>query len=149
MRLRNLFLFPILLFFLFTGTSVAGEHPEDHPAGEKSSVTTSTLSIAIQKHVEKKTNSKDGYFYIHDKDTGKDLALKLKSIHKDRLSAVREGIYFACVDFVSREGILYDIDFFMKDTGKGLQLMEMTVHKEAGVARYSWQKKGDFWIQKK
>lgn len=149
MLIRRCPLIILICVSLFFSMASAGEHPADHPAGAKSNVTTSMLSDAIERYVEKASESGDGYLTVRDDRDGRMLSLTLKKIHKDRLSALADGIYFACVDFTSRDGKEYDIDFFMKDSPEGLKFMEMTVHKEEGKARYNWHKKGDFWVKQK
>jgi len=141
--------FIALSISLLFSTAAAGEHPAEHPAGSKSNITASVLSDAIERYVKEASSSSGGYFNIRDDRDGRPLALTLKKIHKDRLSAVADGIYFACVDFISREGKAYDIDFIMKDTEKGLKFMEMTVHKVEGRARYNWQERGEFWVKQR
>ena len=126
----------------------AGDHPADHPAGEQSDVTTETISSAIEKHVKDKSKKNKGYFIVKDKKENNKLYLKLDKIHKERLSAIDKDRYFACVDFENKDGKTYDIDFFLKDTWKGLKVTETIVHKKEGKARYTWQKKGDFWVKK-
>ena len=126
----------------------AGEHPSEHPAGEQSAVTTETISKAIEKHVKDKSKKNKGYFIVEDKEGDKKLYLKLDRIHRERLSAIDKDSYFACVDFENKDGKTYDIDFFLKDTGKGLKVTETIVHKKEGKARYNWGKKGDFWVKK-
>jgi len=126
----------------------AGEHPSDHPAGEQSAVTTETISSAIEKHVKQESKKDKGYFIVEDKEENNKLFLKLDKIHKERLSAIDKDQYFACVDFENKDGKTYDIDFFLKDTGKGLKVTETIVHKKEGKARYNWGKKGDFWVKK-
>lgn len=137
--------------FLFTTSvafSVAGEHPSEHPAGEKSEVTTETISMAIEKHVKKSAQKNEGYFIVEDKEAGKTLHLKLDKIHKERLSAVKQDLYFACVDFTNKDGRTYDIDFFLRDAGGRLKVTETIIHKEEGKPRYNWEQKGDYWIRK-
>ncbi len=138
------------LFFILTSlsTSLAGDHPEDHPAGEQSQITTRNIADAIRAHVEEKSRKNDGYFIVEDKKGDKMLYLKLDKIHMERLSAVENNIYFACVDFTNRDGRAYDIDFFLKDKGGKLKVTETIVHKEEGKPRYNWAKQGDFWIRK-
>ena len=128
--------------------SIAGEHPSEHPAGEQSAVTTETIADAIEKLVEDKSKKEKGYFIVEDKEADKKLYLKLDRIHKERLSAIDKDSYFACVDFTSKDGKTYDIDFFLKDTAGGLKVTETMVHKQEGKERYTWEKKGEFWLKK-
>ena len=104
----------LFLFSTLGSVTLAGEHPSEHPAGEQSEVTTETISRAIDKKVRKSAKKNDGYFIVEDKEAGKTLYLKLDKIHKERLSAVKKNLYFACVDFTNKDGRTYDIDFFLK-----------------------------------
>ncbi len=128
--------------------TAGAEHPSEHPAGEQSAVTTETIANAIEQHVKEKSKKDKGYFIVEDKKAGKKLYLKLDRIHRERLSAIDKERYFACVDFINKDGKSYDIDFFLKDTWKGLKVTETIVHKKDGKARYTWEKKGDFWVKK-
>ena len=134
--------------FLSQPITAGAEHPSEHPVGEQSAVTTETIASAIEKHVIDKSKKDKGYFIVEDKEADTKLHLKLDSIHRERLSAIEKDRYFACVDFTNKNGKTYDIDFFLKDTGKGLNVTETIVHKKEGKARYNWKKKGDFWVKK-
>ena len=136
----------ILLLFIAPFAS-AGEHPSEHPAGERSEVTVETIAQAIYAHVTKESRKGGGWFRVEDKEAKKGLSLKLDKIHKERLSAVGNGRYFACVDFTADSGQTYDVDFFLKDSDMGLAVTETLVHKEGGKPRYNWEKKGDYWVQ--
>ena len=124
------------------------EHPSEHPAGEQSAVTTETIASAIEQHVKENRKKDNGYFIVEDKEANKKLYLELDKIHRERLSAIDKDRYFACVDFTNKDGKSYDIDFFLKDTWKGLKVTETIVHKKEGKVRYTWEKKGDFWVKK-
>jgi len=148
LRIKLALMAALFLFTTQASIAPAGEHPSEHPGGEQSQVTTNTITEAIEQHVKKGSKKNDGYFIVEDKEAKKTLYLKLDKIHKERLSAVKKDRYFACVDFTNKDGKSYDIDFFLKDSWKGLKVTETIVHKKEGKARYSWEKKGDFWIKK-
>jgi len=147
---RILTVLGVTLFLFNTSASItlAGEHPSEHPAGEHSAVTTEVISKAIEKHVKKAAKKNDGYFIVEDKEAGKTLYLKMDKIHKERLSAVKKDLYFACVDFTNKDGRSFDIDFFLKDASGKLKVTETMVHKEEGKPRYTWHQKGDYWVKK-
>ena len=147
-RIKRGLMVAIFLFTTSGSIALAGEHPSEHPAGEQSDVTTATISKAIEKHVKKSAKKNDGYFIVKDKEAGKMLYLKMDKIHKERLSAVKKDLYFACVDFTNKDGRSYDIDFFLKDASGKLRVKETNVHKEEGKPRYGWVQKGDFWVKK-
>lgn len=125
-------------------TGQAGEHPEEHPQEQKP-VSAETLAEAISAYIQNDSALKGGYFSIYDAAAGKPLLLTLDRVHRDRLSRVAEGLYFACSDFKTPEGKTYDLDFFMRNTDRGLQVTEITIHKEEGKARYNWVEEDGVW----
>ncbi len=147
-RIKTIPIAAIFFFTLFLSSSFAGEHPEDHPAGEQSKVTTTIIAEAIDLHVKNESKKNGGYFAVEDEKAKKTLSLKLDKIHRERLSSIDKGLYFACVDFTNKDGRTYDIDFFLKDAGGNLKVTETNVHKEDGKARYNWEKKGAFWVKR-
>lgn len=141
-------LMAVLFLFTTQASTAFGEHPSDHPAGEQSDVTTKAISEAIEHHVKKSSKPSDGYFVVDDSEAKQLLYLKMDKIHKERLSAVKKDLYFACVDFTNKDGKSYDIDFFLKDSSSGLKVTETIIHKKEGKSRYNWEQKGDFWVKK-
>ena len=129
----------------------AGEHPEEHPAEHPSEETASALTKedlgeAIAAYVERDADLKGGFFLVYDAAAGKPLVLTLKKVHKDRLSQVGDQVYFACADFETPEGKVYDLDVFMQGPDKDrLEVTEVAVHKESGTARYTWLEEDGLW----
>ena len=75
--------------------------------------------------------------------------MTLDKVHRDRLSKVGKDTYFACADFRTPEGKIYDLDVFMKGPDKdNLTFSEFMVHKEAGKERYTWYEQGGVWKKK-
>lgn len=158
-RKRNLLSVMVVTIVLvaMAGYAYAGEHPE-HPAAKAAEhastmkappITKEELAEAIQAYVEEDAMLKGGYFLVYDKEAAKPLALTLKKVHKDRLSSVGHGVYFACADFVTPTGKVYDLDIFMKGPDKNhLSVTEITVHKESGEARYTWYESEGIWKRK-
>ena len=66
-------------------------------------------------------------------------------MHKDKLAALGDDVYFACTDMKAADGTVYDLDFFMKQTGHGIETTEVTVHKKSGKARYGWKEVDGVW----
>jgi hypothetical protein len=137
-----------------------GEHPE-HPAKEAAekehpgksatgpTFTTRDMGRAIERHVEKDAELKGGKFLVWDAVKERPLVLTLERIHEDRLAQVAEDAAFVCADFKSPDGTVYDLDFFLTGPdGEHLELTELTIHKEAGQARYAWNQAGDRWVRK-
>ena len=86
---------------------------------------------------------------VYDKDADKPLALVLEKVHKNRLSKVGPSVYFACADFKTPEGKVYDLDVFMNGWDKHhIKVSEITVHKESGKERYTWYEEDGLWKKK-
>ncbi len=128
----------------------AQEHPKEHPeTGTKTAVTTADLAAAITDYVKKDTVLKGGHFLIFDAEVKAPLLLTLDRVHTDRLSAVGPGRYFACADFKTPDGKLYDLDLFLEGADKGsLRVTEITVHKAAGQESYTWHEEAGIWRKK-
>lgn len=142
-RLIAVSIFPILSgLFLFASPRLqAQEHPE-HPKKEKvtekkeSTLSPEALAGEITQYAQKESKLKGGYFLIYDEKSKKPLVLTLDHVHKDKLSKVDGGLYFACADFKGADGKAYDLDFFMREIDSGLDVTELTVHKVDGKPRY-------------
>lgn len=155
-KLVNLkhFLVTFIAVCLSAGLIYAQEHPSEHPTEhpttmEKASLTIDDLSSAIETYIEKETKLKGGYFLIYDAKAKKPLALTLDRVHKERLSNIGSGVYFACADFKTSNGKVYDLDVFMKGSSKdNLKVTDISVHKEAGKPRYTWYEEGGVWKKK-
>jgi len=144
------------------GEKKEGEHPEgeghdhdaEHPEGEtkaapKKPVTIAELAESIEGYVNDEVALKGGCFLVYDEVGGEPLVLQLKKIHKDKLAKIEEQVYFACADFETPEGKVYDLDVFMEGASKGeLKVTEITVHKESGEPRYTWHEEGGIWSKK-
>lgn len=152
-RLMAVSIVPILsgLVLFASPQLLSQEHPE-HPkktgkGTEKtgSTLTPEALAVEVMQYVEEESKLKGGPFLVYDAKSKKPLVLTLDKVHKDKLSKVAEGTYFACSDFKSEDGKTYDLDFFMKESDSGLQVTEITVHKENGKARYVWAEEKGIW----
>jgi hypothetical protein len=142
----------IAALFLVGKTAMAQEHPgkpmSEAPGMQKSSVTIESLASAISDYVKKETDLKGGYFLFYDDEQDKPLALTLEDVHNDRLGAIGNDVYFACADFESTDGDMYDIDIFMKNTDSGFDVTDISVHKMNGEARYDWVEEDGIWKKK-
>lgn len=117
------------------------EHPEFQQADgqpQRPPVSTDSLASAITTYVQNEAARNGGFFIVPDPEQKTSLALTLARVHRDRLSRLKDGRYFACADFKGRDGHVYDVDVFMQDGGKGLNATDVTVHKKDGCARYNW-----------
>lgn len=126
------------------------EHPKEHPAehpGSGSKVSTADIDKAIRAHIEKISGASHGSFPVKDDVLKKTWELKLDRVHNDKLQALADGRYFACVDFKAADGTPVDVDFFMKKEGEGLAVTDTTVHKVDGKARYGYEEKDGVWVR--
>lgn len=152
------------LAFLVALPLYAQEHPE-HPTEQATeqapkvpqeteqikqvpTVTMTELSRAIKAFVAQDSKLKGGLFLVQDSKANKTLQLTLDKVHEERLASLGGGVYFACADFRASDGIVYDLDMFMQDGEKGLEMTEISVHKENGEARYSWVEQDGVWTKK-
>ncbi len=145
------------------GFVYAAEHPAEHPSGtmqmehpakqmggmQQAELTKQDLADAIRTYVDKDSDLKGGYFLIYDRQEEEPLVLTLKDVHEDRLATIGNGTYFACADFVTPDGKLYDLDIFMKGTNKdNMEVTDITIHKAGGKERYTWFEDKGVWKMK-
>lgn len=126
------------------------EHPKEHPAEHptsKNKLSTEDIDKAIRAHIEKTSQASQGSFPVKDDVLKKTWDLKLVRVHNDKLQALADGRYFACVDFNAPDGTLVDVDFFLKKDGDGLTVTDTTVHKVSGKARYNYEEKDGVWVR--
>jgi len=155
---RILTMAPLALLLIAPGRLAAQEkHPEhpkskqqEHPTDKKQAgLAKAELGVAIRTWVEKEAARNDGWLRVQDPVAQKTLQLKLEKVHDDRLSQVQPDVYFACADFVEKDGTKYDIDIFMQGKTKDdLQNTEVTVHKVNGKERYTWYEENGTWKKK-
>ena len=127
------------------------EHPAEHPkeSAKVAAITKDELGDAIEAYVKKESASHGGYFVAYDEKAGKELKLTLDKVHRERLSKVGKGLYFACADFKTPEGKIYDLDVFMTGADKdNLAFSKFSIHKEAGKERYTWYEQGGIWMKR-
>ncbi len=129
-------------------TASAQEHPEEHPEKKgavNQQITLDELATAITHYIDQDSKLKGGYFLVYDPDDKTPLALQLQEVHKDRLSSLGGGVYFACTDMKATTGTVYDLDFFMRRSEGGIQATDVAIHKKSGKARYSWKEENGTW----
>jgi hypothetical protein len=141
----------VLTFFSSRPTAAqdAKEHPKEHPEHPKSGkkVSTDDIDKAIRAHIESTAKASGGKFPVKDDVLRKTWQLDLVRVHKDRLQALADGTYFACVDFKTDDATLVDVDFFLKKSGDSLAVTDTNVHKINGKARYNYQEKDGVWTR--
>ncbi len=125
------------------------EHPSEHPASKARQITKETLAKAIEAYVNAEAKKQGGYFVFMDDKEKKELKLTLVKVHKERLAKISDDIYFACADFKTPDGLVYDLDIFMKGkTADDLAFTEIMLHKKNGVPRYTWYEVDGVWKRK-
>jgi predicted P-loop ATPase len=110
----------------------AGDHKGEHP-GKK--VKPESAIQSINRYIENDSSLKGG-FLVNDRLTKRIRNLKLMKVHK-----VREvdGQYYTCADFIDTNKDKVDLDFYLKDDGKGHEkwtLSKIMVHKINGKETY-------------
>jgi hypothetical protein len=122
------------------------EHPAEH--AEKLVVTKESLADAIEDWVTHQTELLGGYFFVWDAEDEKALVLRLDKVHRERVARLSDEVYFACADFTTKDGEVYDLDMFMAPEGGKLVTTEVKVHKKEGKPRYTWHEKDGVWSTK-
>jgi hypothetical protein len=132
-------------FLVLAPAARAQEHPE-HPkeAQAETPITLDALADAIGLYIQQDAKLKGGYFLVYDTEEKKPLALTLDKVHRDRLSGIGGGVYFACTDMKSA-GVPYDLDFFMKRSENGIEITDVSIHKKNGKPRYDWKEESGGW----
>lgn len=146
---------PIVLFSVLLVSCNNQEHSTEHPAEhpkesvQTAAITKDELADAIEAYIKKESASHGGYFVAYDEKAGEDLRLSLDRVHRKRLSKVGKGLYFACADFKTPEGKIYDLDVFMTGVDKdNLAFSKFSIHKEAGKERYTWYEQSGVWMKR-
>lgn len=134
---------------LAVAPALAQEHPKEHPekrSEQAKDFSADELAKAIEAYIQKDARFRGGYFVVFDPVDKKPLALTLDKVHRDKLASIGNGVYFACTDMKSLDGIMYDLDFFMvAGEDQMLQPTEVSIHKKAGKPRYGWMEEGGIW----
>jgi hypothetical protein len=148
----------IVFLLMFATPNMAQEHPREHPSEPPSehpkehpvsistqAVSKESLSSAVREHVAAITLEEGAYTFT-DNVENKALNLKLLKVHDDKLAALGDHTYFACADFEAEDGVVYDLDIFMKgETVEALVPEEVTLHKKDGSERYTWIEVEGIW----
>jgi hypothetical protein len=122
------------------------KEPSEHPKSEKK-FSVDDIDAAIRSNIEEKAKASAGKFVVQDDVLDKTWELELVRVHKDRLQALADGRYFACVDFKAADGTMVDADFFLKKDGDKLVVTDTSVHKINGKARYNYEEKDGVWVR--
>jgi len=154
--LKKNWLIVILGLLFLTGATLgfAAEHPKEHPSEHPATnsgakLDKDTLAVAITKYVKEDSELKGGFFLVFDEVNNEALVLTLDKVHKEKLSNIGGNVYFACADFKTPKGKVYDLDIFMEGKDpENMKINQITVHKESGEARYNWFETDGVWKMK-
>jgi len=132
----------------FGGICTAAEHGGT-PMREKSTiehpgkaVSAREVKNAIKDHVKAEAKAHDGIFVIRDDKLNQEWRLKLDKIHDPVRQFEKDGrtVYFACSDFKAVDSKdLLDIDFWMVEKGKKLEVIDTRIHKVNGEPRFTYE----------
>lgn len=138
-------------------TSLAGTTPapgserfdrDPHPENAHlTQVTADSLAQSITDYVQVESARDGGVFPVNDPRQKKMLELTLTTVHRERVSQLSDGRYFACADFKGTDGHTYDVDIFMRKDSTGLTPTELIVHKQDGTPRFDWVERNGTWSQ--
>ncbi|MGH2570477.1 MAG: hypothetical protein ACRDGR_04585 [bacterium] len=127
------------------------EHPEHPESAVEKEITIERLAGAIEAWVAWDSKLHGGYLLVWDGEQKRTLELKLDKVHREKLSALGDGVYFACADFKATDGSVYDVDVFMSAESSPFEDLWPTsvlVHKKDGAARYTWYEENGTWKRK-
>jgi hypothetical protein len=129
-----------------------GSNPTPEPIPSKTvqryvpTIVTGDIQAGIEKHIAEQVALGNGYFKVPFQ--GKELKLQLVRVHVEYLASLAPQRHFACVDMVSTEGQIYDIDFFLHGDPGNMTVTETTVHKLNGQPYYVWKQNEDKnWVR--
>jgi len=122
--------------------------PDPHPElAHLTEVSTESLAQSITNYVQTETARQGDVFPVNDPEQHTSLGLTLMTVHRERLSQLADGRYFACADFKGRDGHTYDVDIFMRRESTGLTPTDVIVHKQDGKPRFDWVERNGTWSQ--
>ena len=121
------------------GTPMPGKSTIEHPG---KAVSAKEVKNAITDHVKAEAKAHDGIFVIRDDKLNKEWRLTLDKIHDPVRQFEKDGrtVYFACSDFKAVDSNdLLDIDFWMVEKGKKLEVIDTRIHKVNGEPRFTYE----------
>ena len=140
MKLQRAALAAVVVCILLAGCGTSRDG-DRNASGSAPNVVTADIQKGIEKHIDEQSRLGEGYFRIGF--GGKELRLKLVRVHTEYLSNLGPRRHFACVDLASRDGDVYDVDFFLAGDPGDMVVTETTVHKINGQPLYVWKQKRD------
>lgn len=139
----RVFLTAIFLLFLAACKQDARQSASD---GQKAvtkgkNVTISDVEEGIRSNIAAMTAEGGGFFNF--KNDTLELNLKLVRVHTEYLSVLGPDEFFACVDLATKNGDVFDVDFFMKGKPGDMDVTRTTLHKLNGKPFYTWKQAKD------
>lgn len=113
--------------------------PSTKEVGKKTTI--ADVERGIRENIAAQTANNNGIFYFKN-DTA-EFNLKLVRVHTEYLSILNPGEYFACVDLATKDGDVYDVDFFLDGKADNMHVTKTTLHKLNGKPYYSWKQRKD------
>ncbi|KKK87219.1 hypothetical protein LCGC14_2755440, partial [marine sediment metagenome] len=140
MNLQKTILAAVAVCVILAGCESSRDE-EQSSSDSIATVVTEDIQRGIEKHIEEQSLLGEGYFRLAHDDS--ELKLKLVRVHTEYLANLGPRRHFACVDLASRDGDVYDVDFFLAGDAGAMAVTETTVHKVNGQRLYAWEQKRD------
>lgn len=138
-------IFTTALYILAAGLFITGnalaEHPGEHPGNPADmSIGPADVKYYIISHIEDVKKKNNGVYKIKDTKQNKELSLNFEKFHMP-VRIIEGKTYFMCMDFHdTKSATVYDLDFWLEDNGDGgLKVVAEKVHKQDGVARFTYE----------
>ena len=129
------------LCVLFSSCDKPSSPEQEEAVASVPNVITADIQAGIEKHIEEQSQLEDGFFTLNHE--GDELKLKLVRVHTEYLANLGTRRHFACVDLATRDGDVYDVDFFLAGDPGAMTVTDTTVHKFNGQPYYVWKQKRD------
>jgi len=107
----------------------------------KAEPTDEEIRSTMKNFVEFQSEHHGGKYNVKDPDTGEILGLELEKVH-ERVGKTGD-YYYSCADFKDDEGKMWDLDIDVQDRGGKLTVVDVRIHKENGIASYTYDDKDD------
>jgi hypothetical protein len=112
-------------------------------------VSAQEIKATLTKYIADNSDKNGIYTHIDADRDNAVMRLKFVKIHDPVRIMEKKGQYFACTDFevVGENGKLHDLDFWMKPTDTGLEIVRRKVHKDPFMTNNKWEKRARYTFQ--
>ena len=125
-----------------------GGLPTPEP-GQALVITPQALARFLEVYVAEESGKGGGWLEVPDPATGADLRLKLRKVHDQDMVPIGPDAFSQCADMGDESGRVYDVDFLVKKTARGVDVTEVLLHRTPDAARYEWvEEQPGQWIRK-